>query len=72
MSEAEVEEPDLTPTEPIDLRAELKKNLVEEFKAELSAQQSLSENQRIALVESVATGETTASSILQTLSEAED
>lgn len=74
MNEAENTEGDLSGTviEPIDVRAELKKNLAEEFTSALSAQETLTDVQRAALIESVKTEQVTATSILQILNEAED
>jgi|GEM_PF-5464886 len=56
----------------IDVRAELKKNLAEEFTEALSAQTNLTDHQREALIEAVNNNQVTATSILQVISVVED
>lgn len=51
-----------------DVRAELKKNLAEEFSKALSAQTNLTDPQRDALVDAVNDNQVTATSILQAIS----
>ncbi len=65
-------EPTLPAVESVDVRAELKKNVVEEFVTALSEQAALTDCQRKKLAELVNDETASATSILQTLSIPED
>ena len=74
MNDDQVTKPtnDQSTTEAIDLRAELRNNLADEFKTGLSSCTALTDSQRTALSDSVNEGSLTTASILQTLSDVED
>ncbi len=61
-----------TATQPTDVRAELKKNIAEEFDAALSEQPALTDTQRLALASLLNDEHATSTSILKALTPEED
>jgi len=72
MNEIPTTTPQPTQSESVDVRAELKKNLSEEFATALSQQSALTDNQRQALAALVNDESASATSILQALANPED